>query len=209
MSRNGGTTRPTAPPGAPRPSSIEQPWRLLSEEIRGCRKCRLHATRTQAVVYRGSLTPKVLFVGEAPGSAEDRVGIPFVGRSGRHLDAAVARLGLTPEEFGVLNVLKCRPPGNRFDPGAARTCRPYLDRQIALLDPEVLVTLGSHALHALAPDAPSVLLAAGRPRSRGERPIFPLIHPAAAMRSRRLLARWTHDVAELHRWLAHRRAQPV
>ena len=82
--------------------------------------------RTQAVVYRGAPAPRLLFIGEAPGAEEDRLGLPFVGRSGAMLDAAVAELGLGPEEFGVLNVLKCRPPGNRFDAGprptvAART----------------------------------------------------------------------------------------
>jgi uracil-DNA glycosylase len=184
-------------------------WRELSDEIRSCRKCRLHETRTQAVVYRGSLTPKILFVGEAPGAAEDREGIPFVGRSGQRLDAAVARLGLRAGEYGVLNLLKCRPPQNRFDRAAARTCRPYLDRQVELLSPRVLVTLGSPALHALDPDAPPILLAAGRPRSVSPRPLFPLIHPAAAMRSRRMAERWTHDVDALGRWLPRNLAQPV
>ncbi len=184
-------------------------WHRLSEEIRGCRKCRLHETRTQAVVYRGSLAPRVLFVGEAPGAAEDRAGVPFVGRSGQRLDAAVLRLGLTASEYGVLNLLKCRPPENRFDPEAARTCRPYLDRQIELLSPRVLVTLGAAALHALAPDSPLILTVAGRPREGAGRPLFPLIHPAAAMRSRRWAERWSHDVDALGRWLAEGPAQPV
>jgi len=184
-------------------------WARLTREIEACRKCPLGAQRTHAVVYRGSLAPRVVFIGEAPGAEEDRQGVPFVGRSGRVLDGAVAELGLSEEEFGVLNVLKCRPPENRFDRAAARTCRPYLDRQIALLDPRVLVTLGSPALHALAPDAPPMLAAAGKPRSGALRPIFPLIHPAAAMRSKRLAARWTRDVAALGRWLARSGAQPV
>ena len=191
------------------PHSAKDAWQDLSQEIRSCRKCRLHSTRTQAVVYRGSLTPRILFVGEAPGVAEDLAGIPFVGRSGQRLDAAIARLGLTEEEFGILNLLKCRPPQNRFDRDAARTCRPYLDRQIELLSPQVLVTLGSPALHALAPDAPPILTAAGRPRRGSSRPLFPLIHPAAAMRSRRFAERWSHDVEALGQWLADARAQPV
>jgi DNA polymerase len=189
--------------------STPEGWQALSEEIRSCQKCPLHATRTQAVVYRGSLTPRVLFVGEAPGVAEDREGLPFVGRSGQRLDAAVARLGLAGSEYGVLNLLKCHPPRNRFDRDAARTCRPYLDRQIQLLSPRVLVTLGSPALHALAPDAPPMLAAAGRPRTGALRPLFPLIHPAAAMRSRRLAERWGRDVDALGRWLAVDLAQPV
>ncbi|HXY46964.1 MAG TPA: uracil-DNA glycosylase [Thermoplasmata archaeon] len=177
-------------------------WEQLSEEIRRCQRCPLGRTRIQAVVYRGSLTPRVVFVGEAPGAAEDRAGIPFVGRSGARLDAAIERLGLTPPEFGVLNVLKCRPPRNRFDPTAARTCRPYLERQLELLRPTVLVPLGRSALRALDPRAPSVLRAAGRPRSSGPVAVFPLLHPAAALRSRRWAERWDRDVSSLGEWLA-------
>jgi len=187
----------------------EAAWERLSTEIRECTRCRLHATRTQAVVYRGSLRPRVLFVGEAPGAAEDREGRPFVGRSGKKLDAAIASLGLGAEEFGVLNVVKCRPPGNRFDPVAERTCRPYLDRQVALLRPEVLVTLGAHALRALAPGAASVLTSAGTALPGSDPPLFPLIHPAAALRSRRLTERWDRDVHGLGAWLRESREQRV
>jgi DNA polymerase len=157
-------------------------------------------------VYRGGLAPRVVFVGEAPGAEEDRTGVPFVGRSGRELDRAVATLGLSDEDFGVLNALKCRPPGNRFDPSAARTCRPYLDRQLELLHPEVVVTLGTRALAAIDPTALPMLSAAGRPRVHGGIPHFPLIHPAAALRSRRLRERWERDVRALGRWLAERLA---
>ncbi|HYA54599.1 MAG TPA: uracil-DNA glycosylase, partial [Thermoplasmata archaeon] len=129
---------------------------------------------------------------------------PFVGRSGRVLDGAVAELGLSEEEFGVLNVLKCRPPENRFDRAAARTCRPYLDRQLALLRPEVVVTLGARALTALEPTAPAMLAVAGRPWAGGGIPHFPLIHPAAALRSRRMSERWHDDLRALGRWLATR-----
>jgi uracil-DNA glycosylase len=184
-------------------------WERLSGEIRECRLCPLHATRTQAVVYRGSPAPRVLFVGEAPGVAEDRAGVPFVGRSGQRLDAAVAHIGLTMEEFGVLNLLKCHPPHNRYDRAAARTCRPYLDRQIAFLSPRVLVTLGSHAFRAFAPEGLPILAAAGRPHFGASRPLFPLIHPAAALRSRRLAARWTQDVDALGQWLHEVGSQSV
>ena len=184
-------------------------WQALSYEIRACVLCPLHETRTQAVVYRGSLAPKVLFVGEAPGVAEDREGIPFVGRSGHRLDAAIGEIGLTPDEFGVVNLLKCHPPKNRFDRAAERTCRPYLDRQIAFLAPKVVVSLGSHAFHALAPEGPPILEAAGQPYPQASPSLFPLIHPAAAMRSRRLAERWDRDVGALGRWLRTRTAQLV
>lgn len=180
------------------------PWEELGREIRACTNCSLHATRTQAVVYRGGRNPRVVFIGEAPGAAEDRLGLPFVGRSGHRLDAALASLGLGPEEYGVLNLIKCHPSHNRFDPVAARTCRPYLDRQLVLLRPKFLVTLGARALAAVDPGAPPILQCAGRPRRAAEREVFPLVHPAAALRSTTLSHRWTRDVQALGRWLAAR-----
>jgi uracil-DNA glycosylase len=189
-----------AGPGSPVPAERRVSWDRLSREIRACRRCPLGSLRTHAVVYRGSLHPSVVFVGEAPGAEEDRLGRPFVGRSGARLDAAIRELDLGEDSFGVLNVLKCRPPKNRFDRAAARTCRPYLDRQLALLEPEAIVTLGAWALRTLDPGAPAVMRAAGHPREATGTPLFPWIHPAAAMRSRRWAERWTHDVGEFRRW---------
>jgi len=156
------------------------------------------------VVYRGGIAPRLVFVGEAPGAEEDRQGRPFVGRSGRILDAAIADLGLEEADVGILNVLKCRPPQNRFDPAAARTCRPYLDRQLELLRPRVVIPLGASALKALDPAAPPVLRAAGTFRGGREPPLFPLVHPAASLRSARLRARWQADLAALSAWLRTR-----
>jgi DNA polymerase len=125
-----------------------------------------------------------------------------VGRSGKLLDRAVAEIGAALGAYGVLNVLKCRPPGNRFDPHAASTCRPYLQRQLELLRPRIVAPLGARALRALDPGAPPILRAAGTPRGGPTGWLFPLVHPAAALRSRRLRARWTEDVLALGRWLA-------
>jgi len=199
-------TAPALHPNRAVDAEVRRAWGRLSAEIRACRRCPLGDLRTHAVVYRGGLAPRVVFVGEAPGAEEDRTGVPFVGRSGREFDRAVATLGLSDEDFGVLNTLKCRPPGNRFDPSAARTCRPYLDRQLELLHPEVVVTLGARALAAIDPTALPMLSAAGRPRAHGGITLFPLIHPAAALRSRRLRERWERDVRVLDQWLAERLA---
>jgi uracil-DNA glycosylase len=189
---------------APRPgaSGPADPWAELVREIEGCTRCALHATRTHVVVYRGSRTPRVVFVGEAPGAEEDRVGVPFVGRSGRRLDAAIATLPLAASEFGILNLVKCRPPKNHFLASAERSCRPYLDRQFSLLSPSLRVTLGAHALAALDRSAPPILQCAGRLRSPEHVPLFPLIHPAAALRSTRLARRWDEDLAHLRSYLA-------
>jgi uracil-DNA glycosylase len=192
--------------GTPRPP---EGWDRLGREIETCRRCDLHRTRARVVVYRGGFSPRVVFIGEAPGAEEDRTGLPFQGRSGKRLDAAIQVLGLDTSEVGILNLIKCRPPENRFDPRASAACRPYLERQLTGLRPEGLVTLGAHALRALDPEAPPVLRAAGSPRRTSHGPLFPMIHPAAALRSRRLAERWTTDVVALGRWLEGGLAQPV
>ena len=196
-------------PPLDRAAAAPEAWERLTREIASCRRCDLHATRTRVVVYRGGPAPRVLFIGEAPGAEEDRTGLPFQGRSGKRLDAAIGSIGLRPADFGIVNLIKCRPPENRFDPVAAGACRPYLERQLDWLHPERLVTLGAHALRALDPSAPPVLTAAGTPRTLPRGPLFPLIHPAAALRSRRLAERWTADVRSLGRWLERPPAQPV
>ncbi len=184
-------------------------WTALVREIEGCQRCSLARTRQHVVVYRGGLAPRVVFVGEAPGAAEDRTGLPFQGRSGGRLDAAIRSLALGPETFGILNLVKCRPPANRFDRAAERACRPYLERQLDWLRPSLLVPLGAHALRALDPASPPILRVAGSPRPTVRGPIFPLVHPAAALRSRRLEERWDRDVVRLGRWLDDPAAQLV
>jgi DNA polymerase len=149
------------------------------------------------VVYRGGAHPTIVLVGEAPGAAEDREGVPFVGRSGRRLDEALATAGIGPGDFGVVNLLKCRPPENRFDAEAASTCRPHLDEQLGLLSARLLVPLGARALKALDPSAPPITASAGRIRRSGDRTLFPMLHPAAALHDPRLRPRWEQDVRAL------------
>jgi DNA polymerase len=173
----------------------------LSRQIARCTLCSLSQSRNHVVVYRGSFVPRIVFVGEAPGAEEDRQGVPFVGRSGKLLDRAVETIGAALGSYGVLNVLKCRPPGNRFDPRAAESCRPYLERQLTLLRPRAVAPLGSRALRTLDPRSPPILVAAGAPRRGPSGWLFPLIHPAAALRSRRLRERWERDVGALGAWL--------
>ena len=186
--------------------TLARDWEQLTREIEACRRCPLGATRDHVVVYRGSLTPSIVFLGEAPGAEEDRQGVPFVGRSGHVLDAAVRSLGIEEDRWGVLNLIKCRPPKNRYDPRAARACRPFLDRQLGRLAPELVVTLGAHALHALDPRAPPVLRSAGAVRESHGRAVFPLLHPAASLRARRWRERWNRDVQSLAEWWRARRA---
>ena len=176
-------------------------WAELTREIQSCALCPLHRTRTHAVVYRGGSRPAVVFVGEAPGAEEDRQALPFVGRSGRVLDRGIARLGVPAEAVGIVNLVKCRPPRNVFSRPAAAACRPYLDRQLALLSPSVVVPLGAHALASLDRTAPRITAAAGSVRTAGPWRLFPLLHPAATFRSRRNLERWQRDLDRLRAFL--------
>ncbi|MGA7923239.1 MAG: uracil-DNA glycosylase [Thermoplasmata archaeon] len=186
-----------APPHSNDRAQRRTDWDRLSEEIRSCQRCSLHKVRTQAVVYRGGLSPQVVFLGEAPGAKEDKAGLPFVGRAGQRLDEAIAHLGLLGSSFGVLNLIKCRPPNNRFDPAAAAACHPFLERQLDLLEPLLLVTLGASALASIDPLAPPVTKAAGHLREVNGRRVFPLVHPAATFRSRRYALRWESDLDRL------------
>ncbi len=164
--------------------------RRLEEQIRGCKRCPLHETRTNAVPGEGSYTPKVFFIGEAPGRNEDLQGRPFVGAAGKLLDELLTSIGLTRSDVYITNLVKCRPPGNR-DPseGEIRACSPYLLKQIELIDPSIIVTLGRHStkfiLGLMGRKFKSIMAIRGR-IFRGklvdrERTIMPTLHPAAAL----------------------------
>lgn len=176
-------------------------WRALVREIEACRRCPLGSTRQHVVIYRGAARPRVVFVGEAPGRQEDAEGVPFVGRAGRRLDEALRTLGLPASAYGILNVVKCHPPGNRLSPEPLRACRPFLDRQLALLRPRLLVPMGARALAALDARAPTVTRASGMLRTVGSLRLFPLLHPAATFRSGRAMRQWNRDLGRLRRWL--------
>jgi DNA polymerase len=159
----------------------------LRAAVSRCEACELAKTRTQTVFMDGEGTRGLMFVGEAPGADEDRTGIPFVGRAGQLLTDIITKgMGLARDEVRIANVLKCRPPGNR-DPTAAEkeTCTPWLERQIELANPGVIVPLGKHAanfLLALPPETPM-----GRTRGqvhvRNGRTLIPTFHPAYLLRN--------------------------
>ena len=122
----------------------------IAEEVRQCRKCGLGSSRTNAVPGEGNPDARIMFVGEAPGADEDAQGHPFVGRAGKLLDKIIAACGLKRSDVFIGNILKCRPPGNR-DPRAEEiiSCLPYLQKQIEIIEPEVIVALGAHAAKTL------------------------------------------------------------
>jgi DNA polymerase len=181
-------------PSAPRQALAESPrskltdldWPQLRAAVASCTLCGLSSTRTQTVFGVGDTAAKWLVVGEAPGAEEDRQGEPFVGRAGQLLNAMLRAIGLAREQIFIANVLKCRPPGNR-DPQRLEVacCLPYLERQIALLSPQIMLVVGRIAAQSLLQtDAP---LARLRQRAhafgRSQLPLIVTYHPAYLLRT--------------------------
>ena len=157
------------------------PLTELYEEIAACQRCELAKGRTQTVPGEGSESAEIMFIGEAPGFHEDRQGRPFVGAAGRFLEELLASIGLKREEVYIANVIKCRPPGNRDPlPDEIETCKPYLDKQIELLQPKLIVTLGRYSMARYFPNA-SITRIHGQPKRIGGRIYYPMFHPAAAL----------------------------
>ena len=161
-------------------------WDSLRSIVSGCKLCTLHETRTQTVFGVGNPEAEWMIVGEAPGQEEDRRGEPFVGRAGKLLDEMLHALGLDRQSVFIANILKCRPPGNRDpSPDESRTCRPYLDRQIELVAPRLILAVGRVAAQQLLhTDAPVGRLR-GTKHELGDRqlPVVVTYHPAYLLRS--------------------------
>jgi len=149
-----------------------------------CTRCALAKGRTQVVFGVGDPDADLLFVGEGPGAEEDRLGLPFVGRSGRLLDQLMAdELGITRRQAYIANVVKCRPPANRDPhPDEITACRPYLERQIELIAPRVVVTLGRFAGQLLLDSKVAITKLRGRAYPYGGAVLIPTLHPAYALR---------------------------
>jgi uracil-DNA glycosylase family 4 len=161
-------------------------WDALRETVASCRRCDLHSTRTQTVFGVGNRAARWMFIGEAPGADEDRQGEPFVGRAGQLLTSMLKALGLPREDVYIANVLKCRPPGNRDPrPEEARSCRGYLDRQIELVDPALIVAVGRIAAQSLLETDTALSKLRGKVHGLGarRRPLVVIYHPAYLLRS--------------------------
>ena len=153
----------------------------ISKLVNVCTNCPLSKNRTQAVPGEGSPTASIMFIGEAPGYHEDRLGRPFIGPAGQFLDQLLASAGLKREDVFIANMVKCRPPSNR-DPLPAETaaCSKYLDRQLELIKPKVIVTLGRYSLAKFFPRE-SISRVRGKARKQEGVTIYPMLHPAAAL----------------------------
>ena len=174
----------------------------LYREVQNCRRCPLYATRTQAVFGSGNADADLMFVGEAPGLHEDQQGRPFVGAAGKLLDNLLAEIGLEREDVFIANVLKSRPPGNRDpQPEEIEACKPYLMRQIELIEPRVICTLGNFSTKLLTRRQDGITRVHGKPQDHvvAGLPvrIYPIYHPAAGLRSTAMLEALREDFKKL------------
>jgi DNA polymerase len=163
------------------PTALE----LVAEEASTCQRCKLaDAGRTQVVFGMGNPHADLMFVGEGPGAEEDRQGLPFVGRSGQLLDKLMLEeLGITRDRVFIANTVKCRPPGNRDpEPDEIAACRPWLEQQLTLIDPKVVVTLGNFATKLLLETKEGITKLRGRSYPFRNGVLIPTFHPAAVLR---------------------------
>lgn len=189
----------------------------IAAEVRVCTNCRLHATRTRAVPGEGDPDTEVVFVGEGPGFNEDREGRPFVGRAGDLLVKLLASIGWGRSDVFITNVVKCRPPDNRDpQPDEIAACAPFLRRQLAVLDPAVVVTLGRYSMGTFMPGA-RISQAHGTVRpvdpatGAPDALVFAMYHPAAALRTPAIERESYADIAAVPAALldARRRREPA
>ncbi|HZS94450.1 MAG TPA: uracil-DNA glycosylase [Chloroflexota bacterium] len=173
----------------------------LDREIEGCRRCDLYRTATRAVPGEGPADSDIMLVGEAPGFNEDKQGRPFVGAAGKFLEELLAVAGLTREQVFITNVVKHRPPNNRDpSPDELTACRPWLDRQMEIINPRLIVTLGRFSLGTFLPGS-MISKVHGQLREKDGRYYFPMYHPAAALHQQALRATLLSDMERLATFL--------
>ena len=165
----------------------------VAQLVRSCTDCPLHQGRTNAVPGEGAAGAEIMFIGEGPGYQEDRQGRPFVGPAGQFLDGLLASIGMTRRQVFIGNMIKCRAPQNRDPlPAEMAACGKYLDRQIELVNPRLIVTLGRFSLARFFPGE-SISRAQGKLREKDGRFIYPVMHPAAGLRRQELRASIIED----------------
>ncbi len=174
----------------------------LAQLILRCPDCRLCETRTNAVPGEGPEDARIMFIGEGPGFNEDRQGRPFIGAAGKFLDQLLGAAGLTRGDVYITNIVKCRPPNNRDPmPDEIEACSKWLNRQIELIKPEVIVTLGRHSMNRFIPGA-TISRIHGDPRVIDGITVVPMFHPAAALHQERYRSLIVADFEKLPMILA-------
>ncbi len=173
----------------------------LAKEIAACTKCQLHLSRKKSVPGEGNIQTKILLIGEGPGMNENETGRPFVGQAGNFLNELLATAGVKREEVFITNVVKCRPPANRDPmPEELSACAGYLDRQIALINPLIIVTLGRFSMARYFPFK-RISAIHGQGHWINGKMIVPMFHPAAALHQPNLRSSILHDFALLPEYL--------
>jgi uracil-DNA glycosylase len=169
----------------------------IAADVRGCPLCKLSQSRKNAVPGEGQLSAKIMFIGEAPGRSEDEEGRPFVGAAGRILDGLLKKAGIQRSQVFITNIVKCRPPNNRVpEEDELTACRPYLDRQIALIKPKVICVLGRTAYSSLLGGS-SITANRGKIVERGGQKYFLTFHPAAVIYNKGLRSALEADLKKL------------
>jgi uracil-DNA glycosylase family 4 len=203
------TIRPVSSAESERSASERrEALKAVFAQAKSCVRCpELAATRKTVVFGSGNADAELMFVGEAPGANEDEQGVPFVGRAGKLLDNLLEEIGLTRGEVFVVNTLKCRPPGNRDPlPVEIENCQEYLHRQVELIEPAVICTLGNFSTKLLRGDPTGITRLHGQPQvlTLGRRAVrlYPIFHPAAALYTPRMLETLREDFARLPELLA-------
>lgn len=180
----------------------------ISQLVRHCTDCALCQGRTNAVPGEGPATAELMFIGEGPGYHEDQQGRPFVGPAGSFLEELLASIGLSRRDVFIANMIKCRPPQNRDPlPAEVAACSKYLDRQIELVNPKLIVTLGRFSLARFFPGE-SISRVRGRVREKDGRLIYPIMHPAAALHRQEHRATIMGDFKDIPRVLQEARQAP-
>jgi uracil-DNA glycosylase family 4 len=188
--------------------SDEQKLQKLAKQIKVCTLCELHRSRTEAVPGEGPSQAEIMFIGEGPGASEDKQGRPFVGASGKFLDQLLEQAGVTRTDVFITNVVKCRPPGNRDPlPDEVDICTSnYLQHQIQLVNPSIIVTLGRHSMGLFFKGA-KITQIHGQMRKVGDRFVIAMFHPAAALHQLSLKETIMADFARLPELLKEARAE--
>jgi DNA polymerase len=181
--------------------------KAVYEEARGCERCALHQTRTQVVFGSGNADADLMFIGEAPGAQEDRMGLPFVGQAGKLLDKLLGEIGMERADVFICNVLRCRPPDNRDPlPNEIDACQDYLFRTVDLTEPSVVCTLGNFSTKLLRQDTTGISRLHGHEETRviGSRAVrlYPLYHPAAGLYTPSMLETLRSDFHRIPELLA-------
>jgi uracil-DNA glycosylase len=181
----------------------------IATQVRGCTLCKLSRSRKNAVPGEGQLPAKIMLIGEAPGKNEDEKGQPFVGAAGKALDLALEKSGIPRQSVFITNIVKCRPPDNRIpEPEEQIACRPYLDRQISLISPQIICILGNTAYSSLL-GGKSVMADRGKILKRDGQKYLITIHPAAAIYNRNFRSVLEDDLSLLGQEIEKRQKNSV